>query len=803
VSPPSARYAGRAPPSRGETAIGFVHALLVAQVLGILAADARWLAAPPALRLAAAAALLALATHDPRRSRALACAALAASAAFVHAIQLDETKRAPAKPVEVTLEGVVSACRPEPDRVELDLKGVRAIDPPEIALPGRLRLVAPREADAGGSRLVAALPGERLRVRARVRAVEGRANPGGRDHARALERRGIGAHATLVHPELAARIDTGALRPLAPLHRFRARAAIRLEREERGGALLAALALGHQDGLDRTAWDSFRTLGLAHLLSVSGLHLVLVAAGLHGAARRIAMRSPFVARVVDLRPAYLLVAVAGAAAYGLLAGWGVPVRRSLWMLSASALGVATRRPVRRTAPLAGAAVAILAIEPAALFDPGAQMSFAATAALVVVATRRAETQAGRSRLARSLAASLATSAAAGAATAPIAAASFGAVSPWGLMANLVAIPWTGWLLLPASLLAALAAGLAPEAVATRTLLNVAAPLAAASLDALAAVSTRLPATLAPPPAVWLLVLAGLAAVAIVATRRLALRVALAVVLPLALALAPPRSIDPAPPRVVVLDVGQGDAVLVQGRTGSLLVDAGTAVPEGSDLGATVVVPALRALGVERLDLLVASHGDLDHRGGLPAVVRALPVARVWLPYGGFADPGFASVLAAAHAAGADVEERGAGSPPTRAGDLCVEPLWPPPGEGEGSRNDRSLALRVTVAGRIVLLPGDLEAGAERRLLAAGAPLRADILKLGHHGSRSSSTAAWLEEVAGSVAVASAPRTGRFGMPHAEVVRRAHGAGYAVWWTGRDGAVLIGLEPVLRVRGWRR
>jgi competence protein ComEC len=103
----------------------------------------------------------------------------------------------------------------------------------------------------------------------------------------------------------------------------------------------------------------------------------------------------------------------------------------------------------------------------------------------------------------------------------------------------------------------------------------------------------------------------------------------------------------------------------------------------------------------------------------------------------------------------------------------------------------------------VLLPGDLEAEAERALRASGRPLRADVLKLGHHGSRTSSTAAWLAAVDGAVAVASAPRSGRFGMPHPEVIARAGAAGYALWWTGRDGAVLVGFAPRLHVRGWRR
>jgi competence protein ComEC len=111
-------------------------------------------------------------------------------------------------------------------------------------------------------------------------------------------------------------------------------------------------------------------------------------------------------------------------------------------------------------------------------------------------------------------------------------------------------------------------------------------------------------------------------------------------------------------------------------------------------------------------------------------------------------------------------------------------------------------VRVDVAGRALLFPGDIEAGAEAQLVASNAALAADVLKLPHHGSRTSSSARFLDAVAGAVAVVSAPRFSRFGMPHREVVARVSADGYAVWWTGRDGAVLIGLDPRLWVRGWR-
>ncbi len=218
-----------------------------------------------------------------------------------------------------------------------------------------------------------------------------------------------------------------------------------------------------------------------------------------------------------------------------------------------------------------------------------------------------------------------------------------------------------------------------------------------------------------------------------------------------------------PKRPTFFDVGQGDATLVQGRRGALLVDAGVAIPDGPDLGRRVVVPALRALGVRRLDLVLASHADLDHRGGLPAVLAAIPVGELWLPPGGRDEPGFSALRAVAAARGVLVVERGAGSPPAQLGDLTVTPLWPPAGAVTGSSNDRSLVVRVDVGGHRVLLPGDIEAAAESALLAAGAELRADLLKLPHHGSRTSSTARFLEAVGATLAVASAPWQGRFGV----------------------------------------
>ena len=454
---------------------------------------------------------------------------------------------------------------------------------------------------------------------------------------------------------------------------------------------------------------------------------------------------------------------------------------------------------------------MLAGEPQALFDAGARLSFGAAAALVLARAPAppapGAAAAGRSaRAARALEASLRMSATALAASAPLAALHFGRVAPAALAANLAAVPLTGVAILPASLVAAAAAALAPGWPSLAAAPAAVTRLGGAALDAIARLAVLGPGAervVAPAPAAVALSVA--CALAALRARGTGARIAAAALGHAALVLAPPPAALPLRPRAVVLDVGQADATLVQGRRAALLVDAASALRDGPDLGRSVVRPALAALGVSRLDLLAVTHADLDHRGGVPAVLETLPTERLWLPAGAGADPAFADLLATARRRGVRVEERGQGDPPLALGDLRVEVLWPPhagAAEAGGSDNDRSLVLRVAVeGGGRILLPGDVEAAGEAGLLGAPDVLAADVLKLAHHGSRTSSGEAFLRAVGPALAIASAPCLGRFGMPHPSVAARVARAGASLWWTGRDGAVAIGLTPPLLARGF--
>jgi competence protein ComEC len=427
-------------------------------------------------------------------------------------------------------------------------------------------------------------------VRAVLRAPRALATPGGRERQRDQARAGVGAAGRLAHPALHARVpERESWRPLAGLHAARAGLDERLARTGPGGALLRALALGERAGLSAHVQDAFTRLGLVHLLSVSGLHLALAAGLVFTAVHAALARWSWLAAHRDTRTPALAAAVLGAALYALLSGWQVPVRRSLLLVLALALAMQRGRRGAASEPLAAASLVILTVEPQALFGASFQLSFAASA------PSRWRRGPGRApaRLAgrawRRLREALASSATALAATSPLAALQLGSVAPIALLANLVAIPWTGAVLLPASLLAAALAAL-PESLRPGWALGAGERIAAGSLAAIERAADWLP-TLAPrpPPAVPWLVAASLVALAALAAHSTLRRVLLSLLSSALLALAPAAPVLSPLPRLVALDVGQGDALLVQGRRAAVLVDAGTATPEGVDFGRRVVV----------------------------------------------------------------------------------------------------------------------------------------------------------------------------------------------------------------------
>ncbi len=711
--------------------------------------------------------------------------------------------------VDIVVTGVVASLpRTSPDGVhfEFDVESPRDKVPPRLAL-GWYRDGWHGEGDIDDVARVGAA--ERWQFTVRLRQPHGLMNPHGFDFERWLFERGLAA--------------TGAVRPKGDNRRLgvdgsriveRARQAVRDAIERRvadpgASGLLAALAVGDQSAIDRAQWDLYRNTGVSHLMSISGLHVTMfawLAAAVVGAAWRRSLRAclwcpaPTAARVGG---------VLFAAGYAVLAGWGVPAQRTVWMLVAVVLLQVIGRRWPWPWVLGSAALAVIVIDPWAWLQAGFWLSFVAVGLLMFSdASRRRDddgvptpdqaplSRAGQ-RAWRTVREGLRTQLIATAGLAPLTLVFFQQVSIVGLAANVIAIPVITLVVTPL----ALAGIVAPP------LWSLGAGVVDGLHHVLAWMGSAPAATWAAPVAPWWAQWAGLAAGAL-AVAPLPWR-ARVFALPLALPLLLPVVERPAPGRfeVVAVDVGQGTAVLVRTATKLMLFDTGPVYARERDAGERVLLPLLRARGESRIDHLVLSHQDIDHVGGAPALIDALPVGTLW------------SSLHDGHA----LRRRGLAHRACEAGaswqwdGVRFELLHPAPGASAtpaSKPNTVSCVIRVVDArGRALMITGDIEAPQEQALLARAAEpradLRADALIVAHHGSRTSTTSAWLDAVQPRYAVVQAGYRNRFGHPAPDVSRRLESRGVQLlrsdqcgaWtWYGDDGFVC---ERDARRRYWHR
>jgi competence protein ComEC len=649
-----------------------------------------------------------------------------------------------------------------------------------VTVPARVSLVWLHGLADDGS--VAALrpdlrAGQRWQVPVRLRRPHGAMNPHGFDGELWLFEQRIGATGTVrntVAGPRAALLEDSHRRPIERARQALRDAAVLRVADARLGGVLAALTVGDQAAITRGDWDLFRDSGVAHLMSISGLHITmfawlggaLVAWGWRRSARAcLWLPAPQAGRWGGL---------AVATAYALLAGFGVPAQRTLMMLAAVVLlrsaGVRWPWPL----VLLGVAVLVVGVDPWALLQAGFWLSFAAVGLLM--ASEPLQPAAAGNWL--RLRAALRSQAVATLGLAPLSLAFFQQLSLVGLVANLIAIPWITLVVTPLALLGLAWAGFWHAAAAALnpliTLLQ--------GLTAWPAVVWHVPAA----PA-WAVACGLLAAVIGLMPWPWRLRL---LALPLVAPLLWPAVARPLDGRfeLVVLDVGQGTAVLVRTRSKLLVYDSGPAYARDADAGQRIVVPLLRARGETAIDRLVLSHRDIDHVGGAESLQRALPV-HSWH-----------TSLAPAH----PLRHVARDHRPCEAGvawqwdGVQFEFLHPTAEElsRESRPNAVSCVLRVVDAvGRSVLLSGDIEAAQEAALVARlGGRLGSDLLLVPHHGSRTSSTDAFLDAVRPRIAMVQAGYRSRFGHPAPEVLARYHARGIMLVrsdrcgaWTWSDGA----------------
>lgn len=614
--------------------------------------------------------------------------------------------------------------------------------------------------------------GTTVRVPGYLRVPVSYRNPGGEDAALSLARRGVALVGSVKSAALveivapASGLDAWAADVRAGI---RARAGRHLSASPRALAVCLAILIGDRTGLDDETVDRLRRAGTFHVIAISGGNVAMFTT-----ACVVALR------LLRLRPRW-----AAACAIGVVALFGAVVERGASVDRALAVAVIyllAHVLDHRASPLNVVGLTALGsgvLDPAIVFDVGALLTFGASAGLLVGASAtsawlgaRVTRPRGRraARAATLVIDAVAATLAAEVAVVPISAVAFGQVTVAGVVLNLVAIP---------AMAVVQFAGMAMLALSTPS-------------PGLASLATRA-TTVASDVLIESARLVDVAPWLVIDTHRAA-----AVVRASAPAAVAPRDVARADApllRITFLDVGQGDATLVQFPSGaSLLVDAGGAAGTSFDIGGRVIAPALRALGVTRLTWLVLTHGDPDHISGASRLVSQFRPAEVWEGVPVPRHEALADVLETARRLGIPVRNVVAGDR-VHVDGVEVRVLHPalPEWERQRVRNDDSVVVELRYGDVQIILPGDVGDVTEAQLVARLRPLGRVVVKAAHHGSRTSSGEAWVAALRPDAVVFSAGRANRFGHPAPDVTARYDRVGAQAFRTDRDGAVLMATD----------
>jgi len=678
-------------------------------------------------------------------------------------------------------------------------------------IPQRLRIswYAP---PTGTAALPALVPGEVWRMALLLRRPHAAINPHLRDGEAAMFAQGIRALGTVRgRPQ---RIDVRPWESPAVIiararhHiRERMRAAIG---DRRYGGVLIALAIGDQAGVAREDWDVFNRSGITHLVSISGMHVTLMAGLVAASAGWLWRRARWCrvgfCEVVPARQVMALAALMLAAAYCLLAGRGIPAQRTFFMLAVLGSATLAGVPLSMSRALALAAVAVVIGDPWAPLSTGFWLSFGAVAVLLRVAlgtpiTRFPSKETWPDRLLRIGVRWRQAAHVQGMITLglmPPLAILIHQISLVSPLANAVAIPVVSLLVTPLALLVAVmsvmpgmnllasAAGWAAHLLFEWTMI----PVAAFASSSWSAVGIAAAPT-------WAAVLALIGvAYATLPQGWPARHWAWLLMAPLLFAR--PERPDLGEWRMTALDVGQGAAIVIETATATTVYDVGPKHRNGTDAGERVLVPYLRARGIRRIDRLVVSHADLDHAGGLRAVLKSVPVDTAYASFD------VAQQVVREDAANAQGSLSEPTPLPTNMAPCLAGEAWDQDGVrfrfihprplGESSRKPRkvdgnaeSCVLVIEGAHHKAVLPGDIGVAQERQLLDVG---QVDVVLAGHHGSATSSSRAWTEALRPSHVIVQAGYLNRFRHPANVVVNRWRQVGAQVARTDRDGAITV-------------
>lgn len=723
-----------------------------------------------------------------RLLRILLLAALAGGTGFFHASlmahhRLSEQFPAAWQGKDIEVIGVVAELPRQRERGLSFAFEVEQVLTADAQVPRHI-LLSTYESDEA-----AALPlraGERWQLTVRLKRPHGTSNPHGFDFEQWLLERDLRASGYVRSKEQNVRLDELVIAPRFLIERLREHLREQF-RSTLGNApyagVLVALAIGDQDSIPQEQWQVFTRTGVNHLMSISGLHITMLAALAFSLTYTLWRRSPRLALRLPSRKAAAIAGMLVALAYALLSGYSVPAQRTVYMLSTFAAALLMSRNIAPSQILAAALLAVLLLDPWAVLAPGFWLSFGAVALILYVTANRLGQahwlmEYGRVQWAMTVGLT------------PVLLAVFQQVSLVSPLANAFAIPLVSFVVVPLTLLGATLPFDWIMQLAHQAMVWCMLPLAALS---------RLPDAVwvqhAPPS--WSIALGMLGALWLLLPRGFPARwLGLIFMLPM-------FTQQPVPPaegalRMAVFDVGQGLAVLVQTHRHTLLYDTGPDFPGPADSGNRILVPALRAQGIARLDQLILTHDDLDHTGGALSVMQSIPVAQLWSSL-----PDDSPILQqTAHSARCVDGQR------WEWDGVQFEILHPAPQDYANHKirnNDLGCVLRVHIAGHNLLLAADIERAAEAWLLHQHAhDLKSELLVVPHHGSKTSSTPEFIAAVQPHYAIFTVGYRNRFGHPKDEVVGRYRAAGSELLRSDEDGAIMIEMDAQgLHVERYRK
>ena len=623
------------------------------------------------------------------------------------------------------------------------------------------------------------LPGERWQLMVKLKRPHGLQNPGGFDMERWQHAKGVTATGWVRSGQ-----RMREAKPSIDLWRWQIRQRLLAafpQHPDAAGTVLALLT-GDRVGISPAAWERYAQTGVTHLVAISGVHITLVAWLIGHAFQRVWRRIPHANQHCTALRMGGLVGWLAAAAYVLLAGAEIPAQRTLLMLGVIVLMRWLPGQFSRLQLWLSALAVVLLWDPLAIHSVSLWLSFVAVGLLMAAGMPIGEETGWRTALRAQWLATWG--------LLPLTLAIFSRVSWISFPVNLLAIPVITFVVVPLSMLGLLG-WLWPDWMKACWWLSV---MVMQQLIYLLAWAAALPgawqAWSLPAGSAWAM---ALVMFLLLMPRALPGRAFL--IFPLAWVAWPHALLPLGAVRMTVFDVGQGLSILLQTRHHHLLYDTGPSMGPYADAGTRVILPALREARISQLDSIIFSHDDLDHTGGGASVLAAMPVKQVLGAW-----PSLVATPAERHT-------------PCRRGqhwrwdNVRFDVLWPDPNTHVSGDNNQSCVLRVQAGQHVMLILGDIEAKAELHLVAEtpAAQLQADLLVLGHHGSKTSSTKALLEAVRPREVIAAVGYRNRFNHPAPTVLQRLQTLGINGWRSDATGALSYQVEPASpwpTVQRWR-